>query len=312
MNHRPLTLSDYVGQTRLKEHITVLINSSAKSKRVADHLLLYGPPGLGKTSLASIIAHELEAPFKVTTGTMLERVGDLVALLTSLPPQSVLFIDEIHRLKRPLEEALYSAMEDFTIDVIFGTGAGSKSMRLNLPPFMLIGATTRLGAIARPLRDRFGSVMHLDYYTDAELVTILTKTAQTLPVTVSPADLKLIAQRSRQTPRIALRILKRVRDYTLAKTGADNITAEHINNTLRLLHIDDLGLDKIDLLYLTYLAHQQHNAPTGISTIAAALNEERETLEDVVEPYLLQLAFIKKTPRGRVVTDRAIAHLGLI
>ncbi len=307
---RPAKLDDYIGQPSAKEAITIVLESAKARQESADHILLYGPPGLGKTTLAQIVSTELEVPFKGTSGPALERTGDLVSLLSSLTPQTVLFIDEIHRIRRPLEEILYSAMEDRRIDVMVGKGPAARAIALKLPPFTLIGATTRLGSLSNPLRDRFGTVLHLDFYSRPELQEILTRAARKLELPVEEEALRLIASRSRRTPRLALRLLRRSRDWALARANTNKVDASSVIATLDLLGIDERGLDEMDRRYLKTLSDSGH--PVGVSTLAATLHEDRETIESVIEPYLLIEGLIHRTPQGRVLTTKGDQPLNLL
>jgi holliday junction DNA helicase RuvB len=307
---RPRRLDEFVGQPRTREQLGVILDSSKQRGDAPDHLLFSGPPGLGKTSLAAIVANELEASFRVTSGPALERAGDLAAILTGLEPGDVLFIDEVHRLPRPVEEILYPAMEDFQIDVVLGKGPGARSLRLDLPPFTLIGATTRAGLITSPLRDRFGFAARLDFYGPADLEAIIIRSAGILGVRLEPAGAAMLARRSRGTPRIANRLLRRVRDY--AEVRADGVIDEEVAGAaLELFEVDPLGLDKLDLALLGALCRRFSGGPVGLSTLATSIGEEPDTVEDVTEPYLLQLGFIQRTPRGRKATSSAFAHLGM-
>jgi len=307
---RPRRLDEFVGQPRLREHLEIMLGASRKRGQALDHVLLAGPPGLGKTSLAGIIAAELEVTLRVTSGPALERAGDLAAILTNLDDGDVLFIDEIHRLPRTVEEVLYPAMEDFQLDIVIGKGPSARSIRLDLPRFTLVGATTRSGMITGPLRDRFGFVARLDYYEPDELVTILHRAAGILGVPVTPDGAVEIARRARGTPRIANRLLKRVRDY--AEVRADGrVDAEVARAALTLFEVDELGLDKVDRAVLRALCETFRGQPVGLGTLAVAVAEETETVEDVYEPFLLKQGLLLRTPRGRVATPAAFAHLGL-
>lgn len=306
---RPKRLSDFVGQESVKQNLTIFIQAAKARGEVLDHVLLCGPPGLGKTTLAGIISAELGVNFKITSGPALERAGDLAAILTNLQPYDVLFIDEIHRLNRAVEEILYPAMEDFKLDIVIGKGPGARSIRLDVPPFTLVAATTRTGLITSPLRDRFGVTCRLDYYKPDELAQIVKRSAKILNVTImQEAGLK-IGERSRGTPRIANRLLRRVRDFAQVK-GDGCISAQLAEAALEQLGVDSLGLDLIDQKLLNILIEKFAGQPVGLNTIAMALGEEPDTIEDVYEPFLVQLGLIKKTPRGRVATEFAYKHLG--
>ena len=301
---RPRSLSDFIGQEKIKEKLNIYITAARERGESLDHVLLYGPPGLGKTTLSHIIAWEMGVNIRITAGPAIERPGDLAAILTNLGPGDVLFIDEIHRLSRTVEEILYPAMEDFALDIIIGKGPGARSLRLDLPPFTLIGATVRAGALTSPLRDRFGIVDRLEFYTPEELITIITRSAKILNVSVEPAGAGAVAGASRGTPRVANRLLKRVRDY--AQVKADNIVSEKAaGEALQMLQLDSLGLDEIDRRLLRTMIEKYEGGPVGLDTLAASISEEPETLEDVYEPYLMKLGFLKRTPRGRVVTGEA-------
>jgi Holliday junction DNA helicase RuvB len=307
---RPRRLEEFVGQASLKEHLEIMLGAARKRGQALDHLLLAGPPGLGKTSLAGIVAAELDAGFRVTSGPALERAGDLAAILTNLDDGDVLFIDEIHRLPRTVEEVLYPAMEDFQLDIVIGKGPSARSIRLDLPRFTLVGATTRSGMITGPLRDRFGFLARLDYYEPVDLVAILERSARILGVPLEAKGAAEIARRARGTPRIANRLLKRVRDYAEVRGdgGVDDDTARA---ALALFEVDALGLDKVDRAILGALCKTFAGQPVGLSTLAVAVAEEPETVEDVYEPFLLKQGLLRRTPRGRVATAAAYAHLDL-
>jgi Holliday junction DNA helicase RuvB len=309
-NLRPRRLDEFVGQPRTREQLGIVLESARRRGLPPDHILFSGPPGLGKTSLAAIVAAEMEAGFRVTSGPALERAGDLAAILTGMQEGDVLFVDEIHRLPRPVEEVLYPAMEDFQIDVVLGKGPGARSLRLDLVRFTLVGATTRSGLIASPLRDRFGFSARLDFYGVEDLDSIVRRSASILEVDIDPNGAAMLARRSRGTPRIANRLLRRVRDY--AEVKADGRVSEEVAAAaLDLFEVDRLGLDKLDLALLWGLCGRFGGGPVGLSTLAASIGEEPDTIEDVAEPYLLQLGFIQRTPRGRVATPGAFNHLGL-
>ena len=310
MSLRPDTLETYIGQDKVKNNLKVFIEAAKKRKEPLDHVLLYGPPGLGKTTLSNSIANEMGAGFKTTSGPAIERPGDMAAILNSLNEGDVLFVDEIHRLNRIIEEILYPAMEDFAIDIVIGKGAGARSVRLELPKFTLIGATTRIGLLTAPLRDRFGVVNHLEPYSTADLSRIVIRSAEVLNTEIDSGGAAEIARRSRGTPRIANRLLKRVRDF--AQVQYDGIiTCDVASAALDLLEVDKNGLDMTDRKILLSIIDKFSGGPVGLDTIAAAVNEESETIEDVIEPYLIQLGYIKRTPRGRVVTAGGYAHFGL-
>ncbi|MFU8890747.1 MAG: Holliday junction branch migration DNA helicase RuvB [Anaerosomatales bacterium] len=307
---RPRRLDEYLGQQRVKENLGVLIDAARGRDEALDHILLSGPPGLGKTTLAAVIAAELGVQLKTTSGPAIERAGDLAAILTNLEERDVLFIDEIHRLNRAVEEVLYPAMEDFALDIVIGKGPAARSLRLDLPRFTLVGATTRTGLLTGPLRDRFGMAFRLDYYTCDELAQIVNRSAGILGVAIDREGAAEIARRSRGTPRLANRLLKRVRDYAQVKHEGhvnEDIAAE----ALAFFEVDHIGLDKMDLAILDTLIHKFAGRPVGLNTLGAAVGEETDTLEDVYEPYLLQLGFLARTPKGRQATPRAYEHLGL-
>jgi len=310
-NLRPKRLPDYLGQTRVKENLGVLIDAARARDETLDHILLSGPPGLGKTTLAGVVANELGVKMKTTSGPAIERAGDLAAILTNLEERDVLFIDEIHRLNRAVEEVLYPAMEDYSLDIIIGKGPSARSLRLDLPRFTLIGATTRTGLLTGPLRDRFGMAFRLDYYTPEELADIVRRSAGILDVPVTDDGTDEIARRSRGTPRLANRLLKRVRDYAQVRHDGQ-ITEDIAAEALAFFEVDHVGLDRMDLAILDTLVQKFAGRPVGLNTLAAAVSEEPDTLEDVYEPYLLQLGFIARTPKGRQATPRAFEHLGLI
>ena len=306
---RPRQLKEYIGQQKVKENLSVFIDAAKLRGEELDHVLLYGPPGLGKTTLAAIIAAELGVNFRITSGPALERAGDLAALLTNLEPGDVLFIDEIHRLPRTVEEILYPAMEDFAIDIINGKGQGAASIHLPLPRFTLIGATTRAGQLSAPLRDRFGVIFRLELYTPEELSQIITRSAAILNVDIVPEGAYEIARRSRGTPRIANRMLRRVRDYAQTRAGGV-ITLDVAREALNMQGVDELGLDKLDRTMLLTAMDKFGGGPVGLDTLSAMTGEDATTIEDVYEPYLMQLGFMMRTPRGRVVTPAAYEHMG--
>ena len=306
---RPKTLDEYIGQTKVKENMKIYIEAAKKRGEPLDHVLLYGPPGLGKTTLSNIISNEMNSNIKITSGPAIEKPGDLAALLTNLSEFDVLFIDEIHRLSKSVEEILYPALEDYTLDIIIGKGPSARSIRLDLPKFTLIGATTKAGSLTTPLRDRFGIVHRLELYSTEDLTTIVNRSSKILGVKIEEDAAKEIARRSRGTPRIANRLLKRVRDYALV-LGDGDITLKMTKTALNKLEIDELGLDEIDRKILETMIVQYNGRPVGIEALAASIGEEIDTIEDVYEPYLIQIGFIARTPRGRVPLPPAYAHMG--
>ena len=306
---RPQTIDEYVGQYAVKDNLKIFMKAAMLRNEALDHVLLYGPPGLGKTTLAHVIANEMHGNIKVVSGPTIEKTGDLAAILSSLEAGDVLFVDEIHRLPRIVEELLYSAMEDYTINVVIGKDAGARSIKLDLPPFTLVGATTRAGDLSAPLRDRFGIVLKLEYYSKEELYQIVKRSSSVFDTPIEEAAALEIATRSRGTPRIANRLFKRIRDFATIKNNgviSSNVALE----SLEALKVDSLGLDSIDLNYLHGIIERFHGGPVGLESIASAIGEEVMTLEDVCEPYLLQIGFINRTQRGRVATEKAYAHLG--
>lgn len=307
---RPRRLQDYIGQERIRENILISIQAARQRKEPLDHILLYGPPGLGKTTLAGIIANEMGVNIRVTSGPAIEKPGEMAAVLNGLGEGDILFVDEIHRLNKQVEEVLYPAMEDFAIDILLGKGQNARSIRLNLPRFTLIGATTRAGLLSAPLRDRFGEIHRLEFYTPEELRLIIMNSARKLDVTIEDSGALELARRSRGTPRLANRILKRVRDFAQVRYDG-NITEQVANTALDLMEVDKMGLDRSDRRFLMTLVETYHGGPAGVDALAAAIGEDAGTIEDLIEPYLLQNGFINRTPRGRTATILAYEHMGL-
>ncbi|MBI2462923.1 MAG: Holliday junction branch migration DNA helicase RuvB [Candidatus Spechtbacteria bacterium] len=307
---RPHSWDDYIGQTNTKNNLRVFIEAAKKRSDPLDHVLIYGPPGLGKTTLAHLIARELGTSIKLTSGPAIERVGDLASILTNLTPGEVLFIDEAHRLNKTIEEVLYPAMENRTLDIILGKGPSARTIQLELPPFTLIAATTRIGLLSSPLRSRFGITLHVEYYSHEDIGQILTRSARMLGIQSRGNALPLIARSSRSTPRVANRLIKRVRDYADVR-GEGIITPEIVKHSLNMLEVDELGLETTDRRILEIIINKFRGGPVGISTLAAGTSEEEDTIEEVYEPYLLQLGFIERTPRGRIATPLAYQHLGI-
>src|SRR5690625_2693986 len=306
---RPTTFKQYIGQKTVKQNLSIFIQAAKMRHEPLDHVLLYGPPGLGKTTLATIIANEMEVEFRSTSGPAIERAGDLAAILSSLEPGDVLFIDEIHRLPHAVEEVLYPAMEDFFLDIVIGSGPSARSVRIDLPPFTLVGATTRAGLLTAPLRDRFGVLSRLDFYEPDDLCAIVERTTDIFKTSITKEAAMEVAKRSRGTPRIANRLLKRIRDISQVN-GETEISLKTTQLALQMLQVDDVGLDHIDHKFLRGIIEGFKGGPVGLDTIAATIGEESQTIEEVYEPYLLQIGFIQRTPRGRVVTPQAYAHFG--
>ncbi|MFH1598170.1 MAG: Holliday junction branch migration DNA helicase RuvB [Patescibacteria group bacterium] len=307
---RPKQLAEYVGQEKIKENLQIFMAAAQKRKEPIEHVLLHGCPGLGKTTLAHVIAHEMQSSIRITSGPAIERAGDLAAIITNLVDGDILFIDEIHRLHRTVEEVLYPAMEEYVIDMVVGKGPSAQTIRLDLPRFTLIGATTRVSSVSSPLRDRFGAVFHLDYYSDDDIEKIIKRAAKILKVKVAKDALVEIAKRARKTPRVANRLLKRVRDYAQVKADGQ-VTLDLAQAALNMLDIDAKGLDAVDRKILETMVDRYQGGPVGVNSIAASVGQEIATIEDVYEPFLLQIGFLARTPRGRVVTDKAYQHLGL-
>jgi len=310
MTLRPKVLADYIGQEQIKENLKIFIAAAKKRKEPIEHVLLYGCPGLGKTTLAHVISNEMGAQIRITSGPAIERAGDLAAILTNLGEGDILFIDEIHRLNKVIEEVLYPAMEEYALDLVIGKGPGARTVRLDLPRFTIIGATTKVSMLSSPLRDRFGATYHLNFYEDADIGQIIKRSAKILNIQIDDGSIKLLSSRARKTPRVANRILKRVRDYAEVKANGI-ITMELAEEALKTLGVDQFGLDQIDRRILESIIKKFQGGPVGLNTLSAATGEEMATIEEVYEPYLLQLGFLNRTPRGRVATETAYKHLGI-
>ncbi len=308
---RPHNLQQYIGQKSVIESLELAIRAAKKRGETLEHCILYGPPGLGKTTLANIIAREMNANIITTSGPAIEKVGDIAAILTNLNEKDILFIDEIHRLNRAVEETLYSALEDFKLDIVVGQGPGARTIRIDLPPFTLVGATTRMGLLTSPLRDRFGIVLRLDFYSVQELSLIIERSAALLGITIDKKSAEFIAKRSRGTPRVANKLLRRVRDLAQVENNS-LIDTDIVEQTLKILDIDETGLDYLDKKYMNIIIKKFSGGPVGVETIAASLGEDRNTIEDVIEPYLMQIGYIKRTPRGRVATEIAFKRFGFL
>ena len=306
---RPLYLRDFIGQNKLKDNLKIFIEASKKRNESLDHILLYGPPGLGKTTLAKIISNEMNVNFKSTSGPAITKAGDLAAILTNLEPNDVLFIDEIHRLSIAVEEILYSAMEDFAIDIIIGEGPSARTIKIDLPKFTLIGATTRFGMLSSPLRSRFGILANLEFYNKEDLTQVVLRGAKIFENKIDDSSAVEMATRARGTPRIALRLLRRIRDFAFVFSPSCEISLDITKNALERLEVDKIGLDKGDISYLQFIAEKYNGGPVGIETIAAGISEERDSIEDIIEPYLIQIGFIVKTPRGRALTRLSLEHM---